>query len=119
MSKVLPPYRGALGCAVKAVQNGGAMAVYKGFVPTITCQGPYVVVLFLSFEQMKLEQLSSCKHFQQYSCASFPRFGKEAFNAVHGGGSKSEFFDSSKYSIGKYFICMAYPVQVMICMFLK
>uniref|UniRef100_A0A7I4D2N4 Uncharacterized protein n=1 Tax=Physcomitrium patens TaxID=3218 RepID=A0A7I4D2N4_PHYPA len=47
------PYRGALDCAVKTVRTEGPMALYKGFVPTVTRQGPFAVVLFLSLEQIK------------------------------------------------------------------
>ncbi|XP_024381398.1 mitochondrial uncoupling protein 4 [Physcomitrium patens] len=47
------PYRGALDCAVKTVRAEGPMALYKGFVPTVTRQGPFAIVLFLSLEQIK------------------------------------------------------------------
>ena len=48
-----PPYQGALDCAVKTVRAEGPMALYKGFVPTVTRQAPFVIVLFLSLEQIK------------------------------------------------------------------
>jgi solute carrier family 25 oxoglutarate transporter 11 len=48
-----PPYRGALDCAVKTVRAEGPMALYKGFVPTVTRQGPFAIILFLSLEQIK------------------------------------------------------------------
>ncbi|KAG0562895.1 hypothetical protein KC19_9G180600 [Ceratodon purpureus] len=47
------PYRGALDCAVKTVRAEGPMALYKGFIPTVTRQGPFAIVLFLSLEQIK------------------------------------------------------------------
>ncbi|KAK9112874.1 hypothetical protein Scep_020393 [Stephania cephalantha] len=40
-----PPYGGAVDCAVKTVRAEGVMALYKGFVPTISRQGPFTVVL--------------------------------------------------------------------------
>lgn len=49
----VPPYRGALDCAVKTVRSEGPMALYKGFIPTVTRQGPFAIVLFLSLEQIK------------------------------------------------------------------
>lgn len=48
-----PPYRGALDCAIKTLRAEGPMALYKGFVPTVTRQGPFAIVLFLSLEQIK------------------------------------------------------------------
>ena len=47
------PYRGALDCAVKTVRAEGPMALYKGFVPTVTRQAPFAIVMFLSLEQIK------------------------------------------------------------------
>ena len=47
------PYRGALDCAMKTVRSEGPMALYKGFVPTVTRQAPFAIVLFLSLEQIK------------------------------------------------------------------
>lgn len=48
-----PPYSGALDCAMKTVRAEGFMALYKGFVPIISRQGPYTVVLFVTLEQVK------------------------------------------------------------------
>ncbi|XP_039145228.1 mitochondrial uncoupling protein 5-like [Dioscorea cayenensis subsp. rotundata] len=48
-----PPYAGALDCAVKTVRAEGVMALYKGFVPTVSRQGPFTVVLFVTLEQVK------------------------------------------------------------------
>ncbi|GAB2283233.1 Mitochondrial uncoupling protein 5 [Dionaea muscipula] len=48
-----PPYTGALDCAVKTVRSEGPMALYKGFVPTISRQGPFTVVLFVTLEQVR------------------------------------------------------------------
>ncbi|KAL5201223.1 hypothetical protein ABZP36_035577 [Zizania latifolia] len=48
-----PPYKGALDCAIKTVRSEGAMALYKGFVPTVTRQGPFTIVLFVTLEQVR------------------------------------------------------------------
>lgn len=48
-----PPYAGALDCALKTVRSEGPMALYKGFVPTISRQGPFTVVLFVTLEQVR------------------------------------------------------------------
>ena len=48
-----PPYKGALDCAVKTVRAEGPMALYKGFIPTVTRQGPFAIIMFLSLEQIK------------------------------------------------------------------
>ena len=48
-----PPYTGALDCALKTVRAEGPMALYKGFVPTISRQGPFTVVLFVTLEQVR------------------------------------------------------------------
>ncbi|XP_010555403.1 PREDICTED: mitochondrial uncoupling protein 5-like [Tarenaya hassleriana] len=50
---VAPPYAGAMDCAVKTVKAEGVMALYKGFVPTISRQGPFTVVLFVTLEQVR------------------------------------------------------------------
>ncbi|KAK7282883.1 hypothetical protein RIF29_11984 [Crotalaria pallida] len=47
------PYKGALDCAVKTVKAEGPLALYKGFVPTISRQGPFTVVLFVTLEQVR------------------------------------------------------------------
>lgn len=48
-----PPYKGALDCAMKTVRTEGPMALYKGFIPTISRQGPFTVVLFVTLEQVR------------------------------------------------------------------
>ncbi|XP_031118978.1 mitochondrial uncoupling protein 5-like [Ipomoea triloba] len=50
---VAPPYSGALDCAVKTIRSEGPMALYKGFIPTISRQGPFTVVLFVTLEQVR------------------------------------------------------------------
>ncbi|XP_043709399.1 mitochondrial uncoupling protein 5-like [Telopea speciosissima] len=48
-----PPYTGAMDCALKTVRAEGPMALYKGFIPTISRQGPFTVVLFVTLEQVR------------------------------------------------------------------
>uniref|UniRef100_A0A3B6LQA9 Uncharacterized protein n=1 Tax=Triticum aestivum TaxID=4565 RepID=A0A3B6LQA9_WHEAT len=48
-----PPYAGALDCALKTVRSEGVMALYKGFIPTVSRQGPFTVVLFVTLEQVR------------------------------------------------------------------
>ncbi|XP_028783982.1 mitochondrial uncoupling protein 5 [Neltuma alba] len=48
-----PPYSGAIDCAVKTVRAEGPMALYKGFIPTISRQGPFTVVLFVTLEEVR------------------------------------------------------------------
>lgn len=48
-----PPYNGAIDCALKTVRAEGATALYKGFIPTISRQGPFTVVLFVTLEQVR------------------------------------------------------------------
>lgn len=47
------PYSGALDCAMKTVRAEGPMALYKGFIPTVSRQGPFTVVLFVTLEQVR------------------------------------------------------------------
>ncbi|XP_051144026.1 mitochondrial uncoupling protein 5-like [Andrographis paniculata] len=48
-----PPYSGAMDCALKTVRAEGPTALYKGFIPTISRQGPFTVVLFVTLEQIR------------------------------------------------------------------
>ncbi|BBN10961.1 solute carrier family 25 (mitochondrial oxoglutarate transporter), member 11 [Marchantia polymorpha subsp. ruderalis] len=48
-----PPYSGAIDCAIKTIKKEGPMALYKGFIPTVSRQGPFAVVLFVTLEQVK------------------------------------------------------------------
>ncbi|KAJ6954667.1 mitochondrial uncoupling protein 5 [Populus alba x Populus x berolinensis] len=47
------PYKGAIDCAMKTVKAEGVMSLYKGFIPTISRQGPFTVVLFVTLEQVR------------------------------------------------------------------
>ncbi|KAF5185960.1 Mitochondrial uncoupling protein [Thalictrum thalictroides] len=48
-----PPYSGAVDCAMKTIRAEGPMALYKGFIPTISRQGPFTVILFVTLEQVR------------------------------------------------------------------
>ncbi|XP_076882054.1 mitochondrial uncoupling protein 5-like [Bidens hawaiensis] len=48
-----PPYAGATDCALRTVRTEGLMALYKGFIPTISRQGPFTIVLFVTLEQVR------------------------------------------------------------------
>lgn len=48
-----PLYSGQIDCAMKTVRSEGIFALYKGFVPTFVRQAPYVIVTFMSLEQIK------------------------------------------------------------------
>lgn len=50
---VAPPYTGAIDCAMKTIKAEGPMALYKGFIPTISRQGPFTIVLFVTLEQVR------------------------------------------------------------------
>ncbi|KAL8531486.1 hypothetical protein ACS0TY_008179 [Phlomoides rotata] len=50
---VPPPYTGAIDCAMKTIKAEGPMALYKGFIPTISRQGPFTIVLFVTLEQVR------------------------------------------------------------------
>ncbi|KAM3283174.1 mitochondrial uncoupling protein 5 [Capsicum chacoense] len=50
---MVPPYSGALDCAMKTIKAEGPMALYKGFIPTISRQGPFTIVLFVTLEQVR------------------------------------------------------------------
>ncbi|XP_010520776.1 PREDICTED: mitochondrial uncoupling protein 6-like [Tarenaya hassleriana] len=53
MDAAAPAYDGPLDCVVKTVTAEGPMALYKGFVPTVTRQGPFTVILFVTLEQIR------------------------------------------------------------------
>ncbi|CAK1550837.1 unnamed protein product [Leptosia nina] len=46
-------YRGTIDCFVQTVRNEGARALYKGFVPTWLRMGPWNIIFFLTYEQLK------------------------------------------------------------------
>jgi solute carrier family 25 uncoupling protein 27 len=46
-------YRGSVDCLVKTVRGEGFMALYKGFFPTWARQGPWQLVFWASYEQLR------------------------------------------------------------------
>jgi solute carrier family 25 oxoglutarate transporter 11 len=46
-------YSGPIDCLRTTVKHEGPMALYKGFAPTFARQAPFVVVTFLTLEQIK------------------------------------------------------------------
>ncbi|KAE8675613.1 Mitochondrial uncoupling protein 6 [Hibiscus syriacus] len=44
---------GGVGLCYETVKAEGPMALYKGFIPTISRQGPFTVVLFVTLEQVR------------------------------------------------------------------
>ncbi|KAG1327611.1 Mitochondrial uncoupling protein 5 [Cocos nucifera] len=48
-----PPYARALDCMLKTVRAERPMALYNGFIPTVSRQGPFTVVLFVTLKQVR------------------------------------------------------------------
>lgn len=46
-------YTGSLDCAIQTVRNEGFRALYKGFVPTWFRMGPWNIIFFITYEQLK------------------------------------------------------------------
>ncbi|EFX82458.1 mitochondrial uncoupling protein Bmcp-like [Daphnia pulex] len=46
-------YRGTLDCFVQTVRHEGIMALYRGFIPTWLRMGPWNVIFFITYEQLK------------------------------------------------------------------
>ncbi|CAH1388478.1 unnamed protein product [Nezara viridula] len=46
-------YKGSLDCLIQTVKNEGIMALYKGFIPTWIRMGPWNIIFFVTFEQLK------------------------------------------------------------------
>ncbi|KAL4705311.1 hypothetical protein ACJJTC_018997 [Scirpophaga incertulas] len=47
-------YKGIADCFIQTFRNEGALALYKGFIPTWFRMGPWNVIFFLTYEQLKL-----------------------------------------------------------------
>lgn len=47
-------YNGTIDCMVKTVRHEGFWALYKGFIPTWVRMGPWNVIFFITYEQLKL-----------------------------------------------------------------
>uniref|UniRef100_D3TPT4 Mitochondrial fatty acid anion carrier protein/uncoupling protein n=2 Tax=Glossina TaxID=44049 RepID=D3TPT4_GLOMM len=46
-------YTGSLDCVVQTVRNEGILALYKGFIPTWVRMGPWNIIFFITYEQLK------------------------------------------------------------------
>lgn len=46
-------YRGSIDCGIQTVRNEGLLALYKGFVPTWVRMGPWNIIFFITYEQLK------------------------------------------------------------------
>ena len=46
-------YKGPIDCVTTTVRQEGPLALYKGFVPTFVRQAPFVMVTFVTLEQVK------------------------------------------------------------------
>ncbi|XP_066593624.1 mitochondrial uncoupling protein Bmcp isoform X2 [Prorops nasuta] len=52
---ILPPhiYQGSLDCFIQTFKNEGFLALYKGFIPTWFRMGPWNIIFFITYEQLK------------------------------------------------------------------
>lgn len=46
-------YRGSIDCGIQTVRNEGLLALYKGFIPTWFRMGPWNIIFFITYEQLK------------------------------------------------------------------
>ena len=46
-------YSGMVDCLYKTIKHEGPLAIYKGFVPTLVRQMPYVIITWITIEQLK------------------------------------------------------------------
>lgn len=46
-------YKGSIDCGIQTVRNEGFSALYKGFVPTWVRMGPWNIIFFITYEQLK------------------------------------------------------------------
>ncbi|CAB3231566.1 unnamed protein product [Arctia plantaginis] len=46
-------YKGTVDCFLQTVRNEGFLALYKGFIPTWLRMGPWNIIFFLTYEQLK------------------------------------------------------------------
>ncbi|XP_069692225.1 mitochondrial uncoupling protein Bmcp isoform X1 [Periplaneta americana] len=46
-------YTGSIDCLVQTVKNEGPLALYKGFIPTWVRMGPWNIIFFVTYEQLK------------------------------------------------------------------
>ncbi|XP_033226845.1 mitochondrial uncoupling protein Bmcp [Belonocnema kinseyi] len=46
-------YSGSMDCFLQTIKNEGMMALYKGFIPTWFRMGPWNIIFFITYEQLK------------------------------------------------------------------
>lgn len=46
-------YSGSIDCLIQTVRNEGLRALYKGFIPTWVRMGPWNIIFFITYEQLK------------------------------------------------------------------
>ncbi|TGZ46998.1 uncoupling protein Bmcp mitochondrial isoform X2 [Temnothorax americanus] len=46
-------YSGSMDCLVQTIKNEGILALYKGFIPTWFRMGPWNIIFFITYEQLK------------------------------------------------------------------
>uniref|UniRef100_A0A1L8E155 Putative mitochondrial solute carrier protein n=1 Tax=Nyssomyia neivai TaxID=330878 RepID=A0A1L8E155_9DIPT len=46
-------YTSSLDCALQTIRNEGALALYKGFIPTLVRMGPWNIIFFITYERLK------------------------------------------------------------------
>lgn len=46
-------YTGTLDCFIQTFRNEGFWAFYKGFIPTLFRLGPWNIIFFVTYEQLK------------------------------------------------------------------
>lgn len=46
-------YKGSVDCGIQTVRNEGFAALYKGFIPTWFRMGPWNIIFFITYEQLK------------------------------------------------------------------
>lgn len=51
--KVEAIYTSSVDCFLQTVRSEGFLALYKGFIPTWVRLGPWNIIFFITFEQMK------------------------------------------------------------------
>ncbi|KAI5743005.1 hypothetical protein M8J77_013532 [Diaphorina citri] len=46
-------YKGSIDCMLQTIKHEGFMALYKGFIPTWVRMGPWNIIFFITYEQLK------------------------------------------------------------------
>ena len=46
-------YKGTFDCLVSTVREDGAMALYKGFLPNWMRKGPWCIIFFMAYEEIR------------------------------------------------------------------